>query len=64
VRIDQLQKEFDIQVRWIAFPLHPETPDEGLTLEELNEIDFWILSGIQDLALQSLSNLVLAPVII
>jgi len=35
VRIDQLQKEYDIQIRWIAFPLHPETPEEGLTLEEL-----------------------------
>jgi predicted DsbA family dithiol-disulfide isomerase len=22
-------------VKWIAFPLHPETPEEGLTLEEL-----------------------------
>jgi predicted DsbA family dithiol-disulfide isomerase len=35
VRIDQLQKEYEIEVRWIAFPLHPETPEEGLTLEEL-----------------------------
>jgi len=35
VRIDQLQKEYEIQVRWIAFPLHPETPEEGLTLEQL-----------------------------
>jgi predicted DsbA family dithiol-disulfide isomerase len=30
-----LQKEYDIAVRWIAFPLHPETPEEGLALEEL-----------------------------
>jgi predicted DsbA family dithiol-disulfide isomerase len=28
-------KEYEIEVRWLAFPLHPETPDEGLTLEEL-----------------------------
>ncbi|MBM4277747.1 MAG: hypothetical protein FJ130_07670 [Deltaproteobacteria bacterium] len=35
MRIDRLQKEYDIQIRWIAFPLHPETPEEGLTLEEL-----------------------------
>jgi predicted DsbA family dithiol-disulfide isomerase len=35
VRIDRLQKEYEIEVRWIAFPLHPETPEEGLTLEEL-----------------------------
>jgi predicted DsbA family dithiol-disulfide isomerase len=25
----------DIQVHWLAFPLHPETPEEGQTLEEL-----------------------------
>ena len=25
----------DINVRWLAFPLHPETPEEGRTLEEL-----------------------------
>jgi predicted DsbA family dithiol-disulfide isomerase len=30
-----LQNEFDIDIKWIAFPLHPETPAEGLTLEEL-----------------------------
>jgi predicted DsbA family dithiol-disulfide isomerase len=35
VRIDQLKKNYDIKVRWTAFPLHPETPDDGLTLEEL-----------------------------
>jgi predicted DsbA family dithiol-disulfide isomerase len=25
----------DLIVRWTAFPLHPETPDEGRTLEEM-----------------------------
>ncbi|MBW2449510.1 MAG: DsbA family protein [Deltaproteobacteria bacterium] len=30
-----MQKEFDIDIKWTAFPLHPETPAEGLTLEEL-----------------------------
>ncbi len=35
MRIDRLQKEYEIQVRWVAFPLHPETPEDGLTLEEL-----------------------------
>jgi len=35
VRIDRLQKEYEIQIRWIAFPLHPDTPEDGLTLEEL-----------------------------
>ncbi len=35
MRIDQLQEHFDIQVRWLAFPLHPEIPEDGMTLEEL-----------------------------
>ena len=35
MRIDRLQKEYEIQIRWIAFPLHPDTPEDGLTLEEL-----------------------------
>ena len=30
-----MQNEFDIDIKWTAFPLHPETPAEGLTLEEL-----------------------------
>ena len=35
MRIDQLRKNYEIEIRWTAFPLHPETPEEGLTLEEL-----------------------------
>lgn len=35
MRIDQLHKEYDIRIRWVAFPLHPETPEDGITLEEL-----------------------------
>ena len=35
MRIDQLRKNYDIEVLWTAFPLHPETPEDGLTLEEL-----------------------------
>jgi predicted DsbA family dithiol-disulfide isomerase len=37
-----LKEEYGVQVRWIAFPLHPETPEEGMSLEELfkaREID-------------------------
>ena len=30
-----MQTEFDIKVVWKAFPLHPDTPPQGLTLEEL-----------------------------
>lgn len=28
-------KEYEIQVRWVAFPLHPYIPDEGWTLDRL-----------------------------
>ena len=35
MRIEQLRKHYNIETRWTAFPLHPETPEEGLTLEEL-----------------------------
>jgi predicted DsbA family dithiol-disulfide isomerase len=30
-----LQKDFEIDIRWTAFPLHPDTPEQGRTLEEL-----------------------------
>jgi predicted DsbA family dithiol-disulfide isomerase len=30
-----LKKEYDIDVRWRAFPLHPETPEEGTLLKDL-----------------------------
>ena len=35
MRIDRLRKNYEIQVRWTAFPLHPDTPEDGLTIEEL-----------------------------
>lgn len=35
MRIDRLQSAWDIDVRYVHFPLHPETPPEGLTLEQL-----------------------------
>jgi predicted DsbA family dithiol-disulfide isomerase len=35
VRIDPLRKDYEIEVRWTAFPLHPDTPEDGLTLEKL-----------------------------
>jgi predicted DsbA family dithiol-disulfide isomerase len=30
-----LRERYDIIIRWFAFPLHPHTPSEGMTLEEL-----------------------------
>jgi predicted DsbA family dithiol-disulfide isomerase len=30
-----LRHEFEIEIQWIAFPLHPETPPQGRTLEDL-----------------------------
>ncbi len=30
-----MRKNYEIEIQWRAFPLHPEIPEEGLTLEEL-----------------------------
>ena len=30
-----MQAEYEIGFRWTAFPLHPETPEDGQTLEQL-----------------------------
>lgn len=30
-----MQKAYDVDVLWTAFPLHPETPEEGRTLKDL-----------------------------
>jgi len=35
VRTDRLRKDYEIDIRWRVFPLHPETPPEGLSLEKL-----------------------------
>jgi len=35
VRIEKLRQNYDVEVQWKAFPLHPEVSEEGLTLEEL-----------------------------
>ena len=32
--IERLKKEYEIKTRWTAYPLHPHTPHEGLTLEQ------------------------------
>jgi predicted DsbA family dithiol-disulfide isomerase len=35
VRADRLQKEYEIQIRWVAFPLRTDTPEDGLSLKEI-----------------------------
>jgi len=35
VRIERLRKEHGVKVEWVHFPLHPDTPQEGRSLEEL-----------------------------
>jgi len=35
VRIEKLRETFDVDVKMVHFPLHPETPAEGVTLESL-----------------------------
>jgi predicted DsbA family dithiol-disulfide isomerase len=35
VRIDRLRQNFDLQIEWSVYPLHPEVPDEGMSLYDL-----------------------------
>lgn len=35
MRTDRLQREYGVELRWTAFPLHPETPEEGFELSEI-----------------------------
>jgi predicted DsbA family dithiol-disulfide isomerase len=35
VRIEKLKENFDVEIKWVHFPLHPDTPMEGRTMEEL-----------------------------
>ena len=35
MRVDRLAARYDLKIAWVHFPLHPETPAEGITLEEL-----------------------------
>ena len=35
MRIERLRKAHGLRVKWVHFPLHPETPQEGRSLEDL-----------------------------
>ena len=35
MRIERLRKEHGVRIKWVHFPLHPETPAEGRSLEDL-----------------------------
>lgn len=35
MRIDKLHSTYDLDLRWVHFPLHPETPPEGRRLDDL-----------------------------
>jgi predicted DsbA family dithiol-disulfide isomerase len=35
VSIEKLKKEHNVQTRWIHFPLHPDTPQEGQLLSDM-----------------------------
>ena len=43
---EKLAKEFNIPIKWRCYPLHPEVPDEGISLEALlsvpsSEVEKW-----------------------
>jgi len=35
VRIEKLKQEHGVQIKWVHFPLHPDTPQAGKSLEAL-----------------------------
>jgi predicted DsbA family dithiol-disulfide isomerase len=35
VRIEKLKNEHNVKIEWVHFPLHPDTPAEGQSLEQL-----------------------------
>jgi predicted DsbA family dithiol-disulfide isomerase len=35
VRIEKLKTEHGVRIKWVHFPLHPDTPIEGLSLADL-----------------------------
>lgn len=35
MRIEKLKREHGVKVKWVHFPLHPDTPQEGKSLEAL-----------------------------
>jgi predicted DsbA family dithiol-disulfide isomerase len=35
VRIERLRKNYPVRVEWVHFPLHPDTPQQGRSLEEM-----------------------------
>ena len=35
MRIERLRKEHGVRVKWVHFPLHPDTPQAGRSLEDL-----------------------------
>jgi predicted DsbA family dithiol-disulfide isomerase len=45
VRTEQLHREFDLELRHSVFPLHPQTPEEGLELAELFAGSGWDLAA-------------------
>jgi len=35
VRIEKLRQEIALDIRWSVFPLHPDTPEDGIRLDDL-----------------------------
>ncbi len=35
MRVDRLEREYDLEVEWLPYELHPEVPAEGMPVEQL-----------------------------
>ena len=43
-----MEEKFKLSIKWVQFPLHPETPQKGLSLEELfagRDLDIQAIQG-------------------
>ena len=35
MRAERIRETFDVEIKWTHFPLHPDTPRDGMTLQDL-----------------------------
>ena len=53
--IKTLEKDYDVKIRWRAFPLHPDIPDDGMPIEELFGNNFNLMND-KMIELESISS--------
>jgi predicted DsbA family dithiol-disulfide isomerase len=65
-RVDRLQQDFDLEIEWKGFEIHPETPPEGRAIEELGmdkEVLEFLKGSVERLAKEANLELKLPPMV-